>query len=82
MRKVGLAICSAALFCLATAVPALAGSGSAEHRPHGPKVLGNVVHVSGTAFTGTNIVPWLIALGVLLVFGATMLALGRRRSAA
>ena len=79
MRKIGLAVGSVLLFCLTTAVPALAGSEIPD--PDGPKVLGHVVRADGTAFTGASIAPWLIALAVLLAVGATLLVLGRRRSA-
>lgn len=82
MRKIGLAIGSAVLFCLVTAIPALAGDSGLPHPTHEPDVHGEVVHASGTAFTGASIAPWLIALAVLLVVGATLLVVGRRRSAA
>jgi hypothetical protein len=68
-------------FCLATAAPALAGS---ELPPpsDGPGVKGTVVHPpGGTAFTGANLTVWLIALAVLVVVGATLILVGRRRAA-
>jgi len=81
VRKIGLVVGSVLLFCVATAVPALAGGNSRIPHSHDPKVLGNVVKASGTAFTGAGIAPWLIALAVLLAVGTTLLVLGRRRSA-
>lgn len=77
MRKIGSVLGSVLLFSLVTAVPALADSGLPEPSP---SVRGEVIHAGGTAFTGANIIPWLIAAVALLVGGLALLALSHRRS--
>lgn len=81
MRKIGLAIGSAVLLCLGTAVTALADSRLPEPSPS-PSVSGKVIHASGTAFTGADIVPWALVAAALLVGGLVLLALSRRRGSA
>jgi hypothetical protein len=78
MRRFALVTMSALVALVATAVPALAGS---ELPPPGePPVLGEVVTPpSGTAFTGGDLVPWVLSIAVLLAIGVTLLLVSRRR---
>jgi hypothetical protein len=79
MKRIGTLLASATAFVLLTAVPALAGSGSAHNpRPGGPGVSGS----GGTAFTGANVSTGLMWLAALVVVGALALYAGRRRLAA
>lgn len=78
MRRFALVTMSALVALVATAVPALAGS---ELPPPGePPVLGEVVTPpSGTAFTGGDLVPWVLSVAVLLAIGVALLLVSRRR---
>ncbi|MGZ8620608.1 MAG: LPXTG cell wall anchor domain-containing protein [Actinomycetota bacterium] len=70
---------SALVALVATAVPALA-QGSSVTTNDDPPVLGDVVTPpSGTAFTGGDLVPWMLAIAVLLAVGITLLLVSRRR---
>ena len=80
MRKMVFALGAAMLLSVASAVPALAAS--ELPRPRGGGVLGKVVVHQGTAFTGANVAPWGIAIVALVLVGATLLLLGRRRGTA
>jgi len=78
VRRISLVAGSMLLFCVTTAVPALADSRIPEPS-RSPRVLGNVIHAGGTAFTGADVFPWLVVAAVLLVGGLVLLALSRRR---
>jgi LPXTG-motif cell wall-anchored protein len=78
MRKIALVTMSALMALVATAVPALAGSELPP--PNDPPVLGEVVTPpSGTAFTGSDLLPWMLTIAVLLVVGVALLVVSRRR---
>jgi hypothetical protein len=80
MRKLALAAGSALTYLLVTAATAFADSGI----PPGsePPVHGDIVTPpDGTAFTGANIAIWLVAIAALVVVGATLLVVSRRRAA-
>ena len=71
---------SALVPLVATAVPALAQAGSSVTQNDDPPVLGDVVTPpSGTAFTGGDLLPWVLAVAVLLAVGITLLLVSRRR---
>lgn len=78
MRKTAISLGSALVMCLVTAMPALADS-SLPQPNSGPQVLGagggTGGGAGGTAFTGTDISLVLIALTILVVVGASLLAL-------
>lgn len=76
---ISLVLGSVLLFSLATALPALGGSGLPG--PSHPSVRGKFIPASGTAlvFTGADIIPLVVAAGALLVGGLALLALSRRR---
>jgi hypothetical protein len=83
MRKTALSLGSALVLCLAGAMPALADSSLPQ--PHGgPDVLGTGGTAGGgaggTAFTGSNISLALVALAILVIAGASLLALRRLRA--
>jgi hypothetical protein len=79
MKRIGTLIASATTFVLCTAVPALAGDGSAHGpRPGGPGVSGS----GGTAFTGANVSTTLLFMVALAVVGALAIYASRRRLAA
>jgi hypothetical protein len=78
MKKTAISFGSAALLCLATAMPALADSSLPQ--PHsGPQVLGAGgaagAGTGGTAFTGSDMSLALIAMAILVVSAALLLAL-------
>jgi hypothetical protein len=78
MRRFALVTMSALVALVASAAPALAGSELPP--PEDPPVLGEVVTPpSGTAFTGGDLVPWVLAVAVLLAVGITLLMVSRRR---
>lgn len=80
MKRIGTLLASATAFVLLTAVPALAGTGSAHNpRPGGPGVSGAS---GGTAFTGANVFAAMLWVAALLVVGALALYAGRRRLSA
>lgn len=80
MKKIATIATSSLALLVLTAVPALAQSTSTEVAPDDPIVFGDVVTPpSGTAFTGADLVPWLLAIGVLLAVGVGLLVASRRR---
>jgi len=80
MRKVALAAGSAFAYLLVTATTAFADSGIAPGTQ--PPVRGDIVTPpDGTAFTGANIAIWLVAIAALVVVGATLLVVSKRRAA-
>ena len=77
MKRIGTLVATATVFVLCTAVPALAGTGSAHNpRPGGPGVSGT----GGTAFTGANVSTTLVYLVALAVIGSLAIFVSRRRS--
>ncbi len=80
MRKTAIALGTSLFLCLVTAVPALADSSIPG--PNGPSVLGESGQAGdgGTAFTGANLTPLMIALAVVVVVGLSLLAYRQRRS--
>jgi len=75
MKKVGLVVTSAFVFCMLLAAPALADYPLVQGK-NGSQGAG------GTAFTGSAISLWVVALAVLAVAGVTALFVSRRRAKA
>jgi LPXTG-motif cell wall-anchored protein len=86
MKKLGLVLATATVFCLAVAAPALAqyppevegtsgGSG-------GGGATGGGGGAAGTAFTGADVSLWMVLLVAFAVAGVTALILSRRKKAA
>jgi len=75
MRKTALALGTSLFVLVVTAFPALADS--SLPKPDG----GGVGGAGGTAFTGSNLSPIMVAFLVLAVVGVSVLALQHRRSA-
>ena len=85
MRKTVVTLGASLFMCLVTAIPALADS-SLPGPGGDPDVLGEAGQAGGaagggTAFTGANITPFMIALAVLVVVGVSLLVIRQRRSA-
>jgi hypothetical protein len=81
MRKLSFVAASAFTYLFVTAATALAGS-ELPPPPNEP-VKGTVVRPpdAGTAFTGSDLGIWLVAIAALVVIGAVLLLVGRRRAA-
>ena len=80
MRRTAIAFGTSLFVCLVTALPALADSSLPE--PGGPGVLGESGQAGGgTAFTGANLAPLMIAFAVVVVVGLSLLAYRQRRTA-
>jgi hypothetical protein len=80
MRRIALVVGSAFGMLVAMALPALAGSEFPP--PQGPDVFGDVVTPpGGTAFTGSDVFPWLLAIAALLLVGTALLIASRRQLA-
>lgn len=81
MRKTAITLGTSLFVSLVTALPALADSSLPG--PGGPSVLGESGQAGGggTAFTGSNLAPLMIALAVVVVVGLSLLAYRQRRSA-
>jgi len=80
VRRTAIAFGTSLFVCLVTALPALADSSLPE--PGGPGVLGESGQAGGgTAFTGANLAPLMIAFAVVVVVGLSLLAYRQRRSA-
>lgn len=83
MRKVALALGSAAVQIVVLAGTALAEGGSVLPSPGGDQVKGEVVRPpEPTAFTGADVGAWLVALVALVVIGSVLVIAGRRRTRA
>ncbi len=83
MRRIGLAVTSAVMFCLLVAAPALAGSGTGSGivAPQGGGT--TFKGAGGTAFTGAgNISLGMLIVAALLIVGVASLLVSRRRAAA
>ena len=79
MRRIGLAVTSAVMFCLLVAAPALAGSEIPSPPGGGTAVKG----AGGTAFTGAgNISLGMLIVAAFLIVGVASLLVSRRRAAA
>lgn len=86
MKKLGLVLATATVFCLAVAAPALAkyppeveGTSGGNAGGSGGGVGGGA---AGTAFTGVDVSLWMVLLAVFAVAGVTALILSRRRAVA
>lgn len=84
MKKLGLVLATATVFCLAVAAPALAQyppevEGTSGGNAGGTG--GGGGGAAGTAFTGVDISLWMVLLAVFAVAGVTALILSRRRAA-
>ena len=75
MKKLGLVVTSAFVFCMLLAAPALAAYPVVQGKS-GSKGTG------GTAFTGSEVSLWIVALAVLAVAGVTALFVSRRHAKA
>ena len=81
MRRIALVVTTTVGSLVAMALPAFAGSELPP--PNGPGVSGDVVTPpGGTAFTGSDVFPWLLAIAVLLAVGAALLIASKRHLAA
>jgi lysozyme family protein len=80
VRRTAIAFGASLFVSLVTALPALADSSLPA--PGNPSVLGESGQAGGgTAFTGANLTPLMIALAVVVVVGLSLLAYRQRRSA-
>ena len=74
MRKTALALGTSLFVLVVTALPALADSSLPHPHP------GGVSGAGGTAFTGANLSPIMVAFTFLAIVGVSVLALQRRHS--
>ena len=86
MKKLGLVLATAIVFCLVVAAPALAKyppevEGTSGGNGNAPGAAGGG-GTAGTAFTGVDVSLWMVLLAVFAVAGVTALILSRRRVAA
>ena len=84
MKKLGLVLATATVFCLAVAAPALAKYPPEVEGTSGGNAPGAAGGggAAGTAFTGVDVSLWMVLLAVLAVAGVTALIMSRRRAAA
>jgi hypothetical protein len=84
MKKLGLVLATATVFCLVVAAPALAKYPPEVEGTSGGNVggSGGGGGAAGTAFTGVDVSLWMVLLAVFAVAGVTALILSRRRAAA
>lgn len=85
MKKLGLVLATATVFCLAVAAPALAKYPPEVEGTSGGNVGGSGGGgggAAGTAFTGVDVSLWMVLLAVFAVAGVTALILSRRRAVA
>lgn len=84
MKKLGLVLATATVFCLAVAAPALAQYPPEVEGTSGGNAPGAAAGggTAGTAFTGVDVSLWMVLLAVFAVAGVTALMLSRRRAAA
>jgi hypothetical protein len=84
MKKLGLVLATAMVFCLAVAAPALAKYPPEVEGTSGGNAggSGGGGGAAGTAFTGVDVSLWMVLLAVFAVAGVTALILSRRRAAA
>ena len=84
MKKLGLVLATATVFCLAVAAPALAKYPPEVEGTSGgntPGAAGGGGGAAGTAFTGVDVSLWMVLLAAFAVAGVTALILSRRRTA-
>ena len=84
MKKLGLVLATATVFCLAVAAPALAKYPPEVEGTSGGNAGGSGGGgggAAGTAFTGVDVSLWMVLLAVFAVAGVTALILSRRRAA-
>ena len=80
MKKIALVITSAFAALVATALPALAGSELPP--PNDTDVFGEVITPpGGTAFTGSDLMPWVLAAALLVAVGVAFVVRSRRHLA-
>ena len=79
MRKTAIALGTSLFVTILTALPALADS-SLPHPHHRHTHVLGAGGAAGTAFTGVNVMPFVIAFAALVIVGVSALALYRRRS--
>jgi hypothetical protein len=87
MKKLGLVLATATVFCLAVAAPALAKyppevEGTSGGNAGGSGGSGGGGGAAGTAFTGVDVSLWMVLLAAFAVAGVTALILSRRRATA
>lgn len=84
MKKLGLVLATATVYCLAVAAPALAQYPPEVEGTSGGDSPGTAGGggAAGTAFTGVDVSLWMVLLAVFAVAGVTALILSRRRAAA
>jgi len=84
MKKLGLVLATATVFCLVVAAPALAKYPPEVEGTSGGNAggSGGGGGAAGTAFTGVDVSLWMVLLAVFAVAGVTALILSRRRAAA
>jgi hypothetical protein len=83
MKKLGLVLATATVFCLAVAAPALAQYPPEVEGTSGGNTggTGGGGGAAGTAFTGVDVSLWMVLLAAFAVAGVTALILSRRRAA-
>jgi hypothetical protein len=85
MKKLGLVLATATVFCLAVAAPALAKYPPEVEGTSGGNAGGSGGGgggAAGTAFTGVDVSLWMVLLAVFAVAGVTALIQSRRRAVA
>jgi hypothetical protein len=85
MKKLGLVLATATVFCLAVAAPALAKYPPEVEGTSGGNAGGSGGGgggAAGTAFTGVDVSLWMVLLAAFAVAGVTALILSRRRATA
>jgi hypothetical protein len=85
MKKLGLVLATATVFCLVVAAPALAKYPPEVEGTSGGSAGGSGGGgggAAGTAFTGVDVSLWMVLLAVFAVAGVTALILSRRRATA
>lgn len=84
MKKLGLVLATAMVFCLVVAAPALAKYPPEVEGTSGGNAPGAAGGggAAGTAFTGVDVSLWMVLLAVFAVVGVTALILSRRRATA
>ncbi len=84
MKKLGLVLATATVFCLAVAAPALAQYPPEVEGTSGGNTggTGGGGGAAGTAFTGVDVSLWMVLLAAFAVAGVTALILSRRRATA
>jgi len=79
MRKTAIALWTSLFVAVLTTLPALADSSLPPPHHRHTHVLG-AGGATGTAFTGVNVTPFVVAFAVLVIVGVSALAIYRHRS--